>query len=511
MRHEIHRGATATVYEAAGPNRSAVALKVLNQTATIHETYVARLRREVQAADIASPYMPRLLDSHIEAEPYYLAFDLVKGPTLGEYVRSYGPLPEASLYQFAWDLANGIRTIHAGRYAHRDLSPTNVILSTHGLRIVDFGLAVEDVQEAQVGQLTSTGTVLGTPPWRSPEQARGEPSDRRSDIFNWGSLVAYAASGRAPFGVGETAEVTPRILEENPRIQCPSGLEPIVRWAMAKRADERPPADDLVQSLRRVLPASVELQPPAPARDEVGPRSPLSPRNLAIIGVAAVVMIALLVGWSLRRDSSPAEPAQGALEVSTDPPVPARLSLGGVELGSSRFSGAVPVGTQWLCFDLVPGFVPPPCQLVTVGADRPVVTSGTFTPEAATSAPAYTAGWVEVGVRPPLAKTIVCVNGHPLGRPRPSTPDSDTATLLIRLQQGTYDVSFGSVEGYVSPSPERVPVDPGGLRKVPGEFKPSGSAPAPAGDALAPGSGSPVCTHGGAPAAGDSSRSTLVS
>ncbi|MFD0660411.1 protein kinase domain-containing protein [Thermocatellispora tengchongensis] len=137
--------------------------------------------------------------------------------------------------------------MHAAGLVHRDLKPANVLLSPQGPRVIDFGIA-RDVDT--VTAHTQAGQVMGSPGWVAPERLTGGPALPASDIFAWGCLVAYAATGCHPFGSGEADVVTRRILVEPPRLTgVPTLLAPAVQAALAKNPAERPEAAELLGAL----------------------------------------------------------------------------------------------------------------------------------------------------------------------------------------------------------------------------------------------------------------------
>ncbi|WP_432934512.1 protein kinase domain-containing protein [Microbispora sp. CA-135349] len=135
--------------------------------------------------------MAHVIEADTTAEKPWLAIEYVAGPTLDAYVRGHGPLAADGLYGLAAGLAEAIVSIHAAGVVHRDLKPANVILSPDGPRVVDFGIARALDETA----MTSTGVIVGSPGWISPEEYRGDDAGPLADVHNWGLLVAYAAPG----------------------------------------------------------------------------------------------------------------------------------------------------------------------------------------------------------------------------------------------------------------------------------------------------------------------------
>src|SRR5207244_8835539 len=129
---------------------------------------------------------------------------------------------------------------------HRDLKPTNVLMTPTGPKVIDFGVAAGDDTVA----LTQTGQRLGTLRWMAPEQAEGDPVTPATDVFAWGALVAFAGTAAPPFGTGDSGAVLYRVVHANPTLAgLDPALTPLVRRALAKAPDQRPKVDDLLKEL----------------------------------------------------------------------------------------------------------------------------------------------------------------------------------------------------------------------------------------------------------------------
>ena len=221
-----------------------VAVKLVHAEFSADAEFRTRFAREVDLLGrVGGACAVPLLAADPDADRPWLATPLVRGATLGEHLRRHGPLDEALVRGLAGGVAEALAQIHGAGIAHRDLKPANVILSPEGPRVLDFGVARAIDQTA----LTRTGAVSGSPGWISPEQYRGEPVSTADDVFAWGALVAYAATGRPPFGTGNAAVVANRVLSAEPDLEGLHGpLADLARRALAKHAADRPTALELV-------------------------------------------------------------------------------------------------------------------------------------------------------------------------------------------------------------------------------------------------------------------------
>ncbi len=247
-------GGMGTVYvgRAAGGGPP-VAIKVVHPELAGDPEFRARFADEVAAARRVAPFCTaRVLDADPAGDPPWLVTEYVDGVPLGVTVAESGPLPESTLHGVALGVAAALAAVHAAGVVHRDLKPGNVLLSLSGPRVIDFGIArALDVARAH----TQVGMLVGTPGWMAPEQFRGGAVGPASDIFSWGSLVAYAATGRNPWGTADglslpPAEQAQRIVTGSPDLDGLDGpLRGLVERALAKDPARRPTARQLVDEL----------------------------------------------------------------------------------------------------------------------------------------------------------------------------------------------------------------------------------------------------------------------
>jgi predicted Ser/Thr protein kinase len=264
-------GGMGVVYlgEAKGAGR--VAVKVIRPEAGDEEEFRARFAREVALLRrIDGLCTVRVVEADTESPDPFLVTEYAEGPSLSEHVKRNGPLDPEMLVGLATGLAEALVAIHAAGVVHRDLKPGNVILTRLGPKVIDFGIA----QALDGTVMTRTGMSLGSPGFMAPEQITGAPG-QAADVFAWGLTVAYAASGKQPFGSGP-AEVLPyRIVHESPDItEVPDFLRPLVEAAVSKDPAQRPTAGDLLAWLTAgaVLPvpeAEPEDEAPMPPTQRI--------------------------------------------------------------------------------------------------------------------------------------------------------------------------------------------------------------------------------------------------
>src|SRR6185437_11347298 len=177
--------------------------------------------------------------------PPWMATAYVPGPSLTDYVYAYGPLPEPAAWRLAAGIAEALLAVHARGLVHRDLKPSNVLLAVDGPRVIDFGIA----SALEMTGLTAAGSVMGSPPYMSPEQATGQPTGPASDVFALGSTIAFAACGAPPFGDGDAAALLFRVVHLEPAIaSVPERLRGLVAACLAKDPAARPTLPQLLHA-----------------------------------------------------------------------------------------------------------------------------------------------------------------------------------------------------------------------------------------------------------------------
>ncbi|MFG1705626.1 serine/threonine-protein kinase [Nonomuraea sp. M3C6] len=240
----LGRGGQGSVYLATAPNGVRVAVKVLRDL--VDETARARFAREVDAARrVATFSTARVLDVNISGQHAYIVSEYVAGPSLEQLVRKHGPRDEDSLTRLALSTAGALAAIHKAGVVHRDFKPSNVLIGHDGPRVIDFGIA------RALDQVTVTsGKMMGTPPYMSPEQLTGEAVGPASDVFSWAVTIMFAATGRPAFGEDTVPAVFNRVLTVHPDLSpLPPALRGIVGACLNKRPEDRPSASDAMLAI----------------------------------------------------------------------------------------------------------------------------------------------------------------------------------------------------------------------------------------------------------------------
>ncbi|KUJ69514.1 hypothetical protein ACZ90_11600 [Streptomyces albus subsp. albus] len=336
-----------TVLAALDPAGLRVAVKVIHPAQTEDPEFRARFRREIALSRrVTGPCLVPLLAADPEAERPWLATAYAPGPTLNEHVTAHGALSGGSLYAFAVGTAAALAAIHEAGVIHRDVKPQNVVLTPDGPRVLDFGIS----HALDGTSVTRTGVVTGTPGWISPELYRTGNAGPEGDVFAWGALVAYAATGRMPFGAGAPDVIAYRVMSESADLDgVPAPLAEVLRRALAKEPADRPVAADAAERCAELLAAQPTQTADARAEttrvDEMVsvawdiPRydDPAWPapdpghfrRRTTAMLLAATVMVGALAGGAIalmNEDDSthtPPASASGSREASVDPSAPA--------------------------------------------------------------------------------------------------------------------------------------------------------------------------------------------
>ncbi len=240
-------GGMGTVYRAVDGGGKTVALKLLHPHIGADPVARDRLRREVAALQrLHHPAITAVLDAEIDSTEAFVVTELVDGHDLEDHVRAYGPVPAPQLARLATGLRDVLEAVHAAGVVHRDLKPSNVLVTDDGPVLIDFGIA----QAADDAQVTSANFVVGTPGYLAPELlADAEPS-AVTDWWGWAAVLAFAATGRAPFGARPVEAVLARSRAGDVDV---IGLGPLTAGALCAALDPDPSLrempDDVVADL----------------------------------------------------------------------------------------------------------------------------------------------------------------------------------------------------------------------------------------------------------------------
>ena len=320
----IGKGGMGEVYRARDTRLDrTVAIKVLPEHRLSDPEMRQRFVREARAiGNLNHPNICHLNDLGSHEGIDFLVMEYLEGETLAERLsRARGPLRLDDVFRYAIEIAEALSEAHRQGIVHRDLKPGNVIVTSSGVKLLDFGLAKFSRQPAggavaastlgcEPGPLTSGGSVLGTWQYMAPEQLEGKEADARADIFAFGAVVYEIAAGRKTFEGDSHASVIAAILERDPpplssvQPDVPAALDRVVRKCLAKNPDARwQSAHDLADELKWI---AEEYRRPMGGRGSASPEA-VKPSRIwrwaAALVVAAVAVGA--VAWTLARRGVP--------------------------------------------------------------------------------------------------------------------------------------------------------------------------------------------------------------
>jgi eukaryotic-like serine/threonine-protein kinase len=278
--------------------RKACAVKVLHREMTQVKEVVARFEREaVAAARIEHPNVAAATDfGQLENGSFYLVLEFIEGKSLSHLMAEDGALNEERALLIARQISDALAAAHAAGIVHRDLKPDNVMLVTKDgssdfVKVLDFGIAKIKIDESGSTQqaLTRLNTVMGTPEYMAPEQARGEAVDHRADLYTVGVILYEMLSGKSPFRHEEFVVVLTKKLTEDPAPLPPhvsQGTRELVSELLKRQPDDRPEsASDLVSRIDAILGYS-----PSPNSVAFAPLSAQLPRSGSSVAFANTVV-----------------------------------------------------------------------------------------------------------------------------------------------------------------------------------------------------------------------------
>ncbi|MFJ6052553.1 serine/threonine-protein kinase [Streptomyces sp. NPDC092307] len=245
-------GGMGEVFLARTTSGRALALKTVHRELSQDADFAERFDREIRTSDrVRCPWTVSVVDfSPPGASPQWLATEYVPAPSLGDWVRGWGPLEAPAVRRLGQDLSAALVSVRAAGVVHRDIKPANVLLGAERPFLIDFGIArtVHDPRH------TRTGTVIGTPGFLAPEQATGTVAGAAADVFSLAAVLVYAATGRSPFlAEGEELDLPAllyRIVHDEPQLEgVPQQLRTVVQECLAKDPQERPDAEEVLARL----------------------------------------------------------------------------------------------------------------------------------------------------------------------------------------------------------------------------------------------------------------------
>lgn len=329
------------------------AMKLMHPGLAADPEFRRRFRREAVISQLAhGPRVARVIDFDAEAETPWLATELLDGTALATAVAAHGPLAPISLDGLATGMAEGLAMLHNEGILHRDVKPANVMLTSRGPVLVDFGIAAA----AELTALTRSGMLMGSAGWMAPEQVAGAAAGPASDVFSWAATIAYAATGRHPFGTGAPEALLYRVTHADPDLDgITEPIRSLLVRALAKDPALRPDSAALPELWAQtqsgnLLATLLDEAPHAPTTALAGattatagfttPMASFSkqqPRRrwggLIALGTVAVVVLAVagLLAWQLatRGDQQPVNlaathsPKRPASSPSSHPTIPA--------------------------------------------------------------------------------------------------------------------------------------------------------------------------------------------
>ncbi|TDD62933.1 hypothetical protein E1293_43665 [Actinomadura darangshiensis] len=241
-------GGMGEVFLGASPSGRKVAVKVVRAEFAADADFRRRFAREIEAArKVGGFHTAQVVDADPEAASPWMVTAFVPGPSLRQVVQRQGPLAPPAVRELGKGLAEGLTAIHACGLVHRDLKPGNVIMAPDGPRIIDFGIA----RAADATALTSTGAVVGTFSFMSPEQVRADATGPPSDVFALGCVLAYAALGRGPFDAPTIPAIVHKIVGAPPDVGglTDPPLRDLVVRCLEKDPGRRPSVQEVLTGL----------------------------------------------------------------------------------------------------------------------------------------------------------------------------------------------------------------------------------------------------------------------
>ncbi len=271
---KIDKGSFATVYRGRDlRSDEIVAIKIPEEEHLQEPEFVKRFEREAKTAQaLDHPNIVRVLDYGVDDGQHYLVMEFVQGRTLDQVLSEGGALPLEEALDISRQIASALESAHAKGVVHRDIKPRNLMITEEGaVKVMDFGIA----RAAAYSTLTRSGSFMGTPHYISPELARGERADIRSDIYSLGAVLYQMLTGKTPFEAENPWGIVVQHMEAVPpwpsasREGIPDWVDDIVAKMMAKDpADRFPTPTELLAALQA---EGGETRPPMAAPEAAMP------------------------------------------------------------------------------------------------------------------------------------------------------------------------------------------------------------------------------------------------
>ena len=278
---EIGRGGFGSVHLGEDKSGQRAAVKLLHVTPSTDPHFFTLFAREVEAARRVSPFcIAQVLNADPHAEQPWIAVEYIDGPSLAEQVREQGPRVGADLQRLAVATATALSAIHAAGIVHRDVKPSNIMLAPDGPRVIDFGIA----RAFEESTAFTASAAIGTPHYMAPEQLESDSKLTPAlDVYSWGAVMAFAATGRPVFEATRQSALIKQILCDTPDCtDLPEPLRTVVARCLHKDPEQRPTARELIDLLTVTPPAT--RTGPAPWTNTVVPQRPLYHRNDDLFG-----------------------------------------------------------------------------------------------------------------------------------------------------------------------------------------------------------------------------------
>ncbi len=313
IRSEIGRGGAAIVYRAYDPdlNRD-VAIKVLSPLLAQNQAVVERFRREARSAALLDhPNIVTIHDVGKDGDWHYIVMHLLEGETLTEIIRHRAPLPPEEVLSILHPLAQALDYAHSRGVVHRDVKPSNIIVSPTGhVTMTDFGIALA----AHEKRITATGAIVGTPDYMSPEQVEGLEIDGRSDQYSLGIIAYEMLSGRLPFeGTGPGNLLYKIVHEKTPPIgliksDLPEPVGKVLEQVLSKKAKDRYATTEFFVEVLDL--AITPARSPAKASRVRRGAEPARPRKripgrawMTLVAAVLIVLVIILLIAAGRQDA----------------------------------------------------------------------------------------------------------------------------------------------------------------------------------------------------------------